>query len=77
MPETTTNISQIISVSHNGTVENIQQGTLLADAIKLWGYGDKKVAAAINSTFVARTNYSDTPLNQGDKVDIVRPVGGG
>ncbi|UOP05598.1 sulfur carrier protein ThiS [Conchiformibius kuhniae] len=34
-------------------------------------------AAAVNTAFVAKTAYADTHLREGDKVDIVSPVGGG
>lgn len=66
-----------IEVSHNGDKEYLAVHTVLATAISLWGYGDKKVAAAINGDFVPRNRYLDTALNDGDMIDIVRPVGGG
>lgn len=66
-----------IQVSHNGATETLPAATHLACAIDSWGYGDKKIAAAINGDFIPRGQYSLTTLNQGDKIDIVRPVGGG
>jgi sulfur carrier protein len=69
--------NQSIQVSHNGTTETLPVATHLASAIDSWGYGDKKIAAAINGDFIPRGQYSLTTLNQGDNIDIVRPVGGG
>ena len=66
-----------IEVSHNGEIEHLAAHTFLATAISRWGYGDKKVAAAINGDFIPRNRYCDTALNDGDMIDIVRPVGGG
>lgn len=66
-----------IQVSHNGNAETLPALTHLAGAIDHWGYGDKKIAAAINGDFIPRDQYASTTLNQGDNIDIVRPVGGG
>lgn len=34
-------------------------------------------AIAINGEFIPRSQYDCTPLNNGDELDIVSPVGGG
>lgn len=34
-------------------------------------------AVALNRDVLARTAYGDTALREGDKVEIVRPMGGG
>lgn len=34
-------------------------------------------SVAINGEFVPRSQYDETPVNPGDAVDIVSPVGGG
>jgi sulfur carrier protein len=34
-------------------------------------------AVAINGDFVPRSQYAETPLQNGDQIDIVSPVGGG
>jgi len=69
--------SLFIAVSHNGQEQQLPQNTDLASAINAWGYGEKKIAAAINGDFITRANYHHTQLKQGDKIDIVSPVGGG
>ncbi len=35
------------------------------------------IAVALNLEVVPRSNYDQTPLNEGDKVEIVHAVGGG
>ncbi|MCW8196393.1 sulfur carrier protein ThiS [Proteobacteria bacterium 005FR1] len=41
-----------------------------------WNYGEK-CAVAINGDFVPRSAYESVDLQDGDKVDVVAPVGGG
>ncbi|OSI13465.1 MULTISPECIES: sulfur carrier protein ThiS [Neisseria] len=37
----------------------------------------KPFAVAVNTGFVPKGRYAETVLNEGDKVDIVKPVVGG
>ena len=34
-------------------------------------------AVAINEQFIAKSNYSDTQLSEGDRIEIVSPMQGG
>lgn len=34
-------------------------------------------AVALNTRFIAKQYYAQTPLHDGDKVDVVKPVAGG
>jgi len=67
----------MISISLNNVPTEIARDTLLKDALQQWGYGESKVAVAINGEFVARTTYAERSLQADDEVDIVKPVGGG
>ncbi len=67
----------MIQVSVNNEIKSIAPATLLSDALQQWGYGDSKIAVAINGEFVPRSTYSERELLDGDQVDIVKPVGGG
>lgn len=67
----------MIQVSVNNELFSITEQTLLSDALIQWNYGDAKIAVAINGEFVPRSIYSEQRLNHGDKIDIVKPVGGG
>lgn len=66
-----------IELSLNNERQQISPDTPLSDALSLWGYGDSKIAVAINGEFVPRSSYSERLLKQGDLIDIVKPVGGG
>jgi sulfur carrier protein len=66
-----------IQLSVNNEPREIAADTFLEAALLHWGYGDSKIAVAINGEFVPRSTYSEYLLKQGDLIDIVKPVGGG
>lgn len=67
----------MIQISLNNELKTIATETVLSDALAQWGFGDIKVAVAINSEFVPRSTYNQCRLQAGDQIDIVKPVGGG
>ncbi len=67
----------MIAISLNNETKNIAVNTLLHDALVQWGFGESKIAVAINGEFVPRSTYSLRSILAGDKIDIVKPVGGG
>lgn len=64
-------------LSLNNEPVQIDADTRLNDALAAWGYGNDKVAVAINGEFVPRAQYPHQQLHDGDQVDVVSPVGGG
>ena len=67
----------MITISLNNESVSLPANTLLSDALQAWGYGDSKIAVAINGEFVPRSTYPERELLNGDQIDIVKPVGGG
>lgn len=67
----------MIQVSVNNELFSITEDQFLSDALVQWNYDDAKIAVAINGEFVPRSTYSEQRLKYGDKIDIVKPVGGG
>lgn len=67
----------MITVSVNNEPKTLSPASLLSSALLAWGYGDIKIAVAINGEFVPRSTYAARELHQGDQIDIVKPVGGG
>jgi sulfur carrier protein len=57
-------------------VELGDPGTV-AELLEQCGYGDARVAVAVNEEFVPRSTYAGTKLNDGDRVDVVAPMQGG
>lgn len=41
------------------------------------GYGGRKIAVAVNETFVPRTAWADRLIESGDRLDVVAPIQGG
>ncbi|MCE2460731.1 MAG: sulfur carrier protein ThiS [Pseudomonadales bacterium] len=41
------------------------------------GYKDRKVAVAVNETFVPRTSWAERTIGTGDRLDVVAPIQGG
>lgn len=66
-----------IELSLNNESVSLAANTPLGDALQQWGYGDSKIAVAINGEFVPRSTYAERELRNGDQIDIVKPVGGG
>jgi sulfur carrier protein len=67
----------MISISLNNEKMSLTENTFLQTALQTWGYGDGKIAVAINQEFVPRSQYDQRQLQDGDQIDIVKPVGGG
>ena len=52
-------------------------GMKLTDYLASAGYIEKKIAVEINEEIVPKAKYDETILKDGDKVEVVRFVGGG
>lgn len=52
-------------------------GATLADALGELGFGEAKVATAVNEAFVAAPDRAATKLSDGDRVEILAPMQGG
>jgi sulfur carrier protein len=60
----------------NGDQQEIEIETL-ALALGALGYGDKKIATAVNGRFVAAAARAGLKLAEGDKIEVVAPMQGG
>ena len=67
----------MITISLNGQPSQVVADTTLSEAVIDWGYAEQLFAVAINDTFVARNQYQETLLKEGDRVDVVSPMQGG
>ena len=63
-------------VKINGEPENAE-GKTIAEVLSEIGFNDKRVAVELNENIVPRAKYSETFLENGDALEIVRFVGGG
>ena len=65
-----------MKVQINSHDHELPSGATLADAIALLQPAPP-FAAAVNMRFVPNTRYRDTPLAEGDRVEVIAPVTGG
>lgn len=52
-------------------------GTALRDYLKENGYDPRRIAIERNGDILPKAQYQDTVLAEGDRIEIVRFVGGG
>jgi sulfur carrier protein len=60
----------------NGAAQDVEAPTLALLLAEL-GYDDQLVATAVNQEFVRAKDRAETPLREGDAVEIVSPRQGG
>jgi sulfur carrier protein len=60
----------------NGVEQDVGAETL-ASALERLDYGETKVATALNGDFVPARMRAQTPLREGDRIEIVAPRQGG
>jgi sulfur carrier protein len=52
-------------------------GATLGEALTEHGFGEAKVATAVNEAFVAKGARADFKLSNGDRVEVLAPMQGG
>jgi sulfur carrier protein len=65
-----------LKITVNGEARQTEARTL-AELCAALGYGDMKVATALNGEFVPRTHRASKPLRPDDRIEIVAPRQGG
>lgn len=61
----------------NGKEQSFESPLTLAQLVEQLGMKGDRVALELNREIVSRTQWADTALNDGDKLEIVHFVGGG
>jgi sulfur carrier protein len=66
-----------MKISINGEIKEFKKKTLtVKELLELMKY-NKGIAVALNETFVLKTKYAETEINDGDRLDILSPIAGG
>ena len=60
----------------NGEAKELNAGTV-AELMQALDLSARKVAIELNLAIVPRSLYSETALNDGDRIEIVQFIGGG
>jgi sulfur carrier protein len=66
-----------IELSVNGEARRFDDVADLAQLLERLDLAGKKVAIEMNGEIVPRSGYAETPLVDGDRLEIVVAVGGG
>ncbi|MFJ9027212.1 sulfur carrier protein ThiS [Streptomyces sp. NPDC102274] len=66
-----------MNISVNGEPHELAPATTLDVVVATLTPAPSGVAAAVNETVVPRTRWSGTPLNEGDRVEVLTAVQGG
>ena len=67
----------MITLRVNGKDVVLDQPTPLLDYLEKLGVNPRTVAVEHNGEIIARTSFTRITLGEGDRVEIVRMVGGG
>ena len=67
----------MITLSVNGQPRHIEPGASVNRLLESLSLGGKRVAVEKNGEIVPRSRYGETPLTEGDQLEIVVAVGGG
>ncbi len=67
----------MISVTINGTETELDGPTGLNAYLESKDLAERKVAIAVNGVIVRRPEYDAIVIQEGDRLEIVRPAGGG
>jgi sulfur carrier protein len=61
----------------NGKPRTARAGSTVADLVEELGLRQRQVVAELNGEPVERARFAQTPLEEGDVLEIVRAVAGG
>ena len=69
-------LSAPLRILVNGEPQDVAAANL-AEALAALDYADAVVATALNGAFVPKRKRAETPLSEGDRIEIVAPRQGG
>ena len=64
-------------ININGESRDVPNNCNAQDLIELLEMQNDKIAMEVNMEIVPRSTYADFTFNEGDKIEIVRAIGGG
>ena len=68
---------KMINIKINGQNNEVEEGSHISDYLNQIQVDIKFIAVAHNGSIIEKDDYPKTILSEGDKLEIVRPVGGG
>lgn len=66
-----------MQIQLNGQPHTLSEPISLAQLLDTLGLADKRVAVELNQDIIPRSRHAQTPLQDGDVVEVVHAIGGG
>jgi thiamine biosynthesis protein ThiS len=66
-----------VKITVNGKAMDVEPGLTVEGLLTLLNVKREFTAVALNRDVLPRSGYDTTKLSEGDRVEIVRPMGGG
>ena len=70
-------VSSPIKIFINGDLKKFPSETNIVSVLESLNISSKHIAIEINESLVFRSDWEETNLKDGDKVEIVKAIGGG
>ena len=67
----------MLKITLNGETREVREGCTAADLLAEMGLLDQRIAMEVNLEIVPRSRYAERRFAAGDRVEIVRAIGGG
>ena len=65
-----------MKIDVNGVPQDVEAATV-EDALQMLGWGEQRVATALNGTFVPAAARDETALSPGDRLEVLTAMQGG
>ena len=69
-------IRGVMDIICNGNRVSVDE-EVLSEVLRALGFGERRVAVAVNETFVARGEWPSRRVRAGDRLDVLSAVEGG
>jgi thiamine biosynthesis protein ThiS len=66
-----------MKITVNGQPRDVDAGTTVDGLLELLGVPRQFTAVAVNREITPKSAYAAVELSEGDRVEVVRPMGGG
>jgi thiamine biosynthesis protein ThiS len=68
----------VLQVEINGEIRQLNHNQIvLAELVRELALAPQRIAVEVNKRIVRRDEWEKTPINEGDRIEIVHFVGGG
>ncbi len=77
LPKQKINAMATISILLNGEIREVPEAIKLDELLGFFSMPKQRIAIEVNSRVIRRPEWQETPVNEGDKIEVVHFVGGG